>query len=388
MKMISFAQNFEDVILWRVLKDVNAGRYIDVGAFHPEVDSVTKWFYDQGWSGINMEPVPAMFALFESARPRDINICAAAGAFSGKAEMAFVPGSFGLSSLDVATVQTNVSMPFTLAEVDVRPLREIAEPFAGMDIHFLKIDAEGTEANVLLGMDFNRFRPWVVVVEATEPLSQAKTIEKWESILIDANYRCAYFDGLNEFYVAGEKAELVHQLAVPPNVFDEFELAATVAFRRELEATGSELASKREEAAQLSSQLSATRAELAVTNQTLFTSQFALDAERKSVNDLKSQLDHETAQSAALRGQVQQYEAEIRDQIQSFEVAIRDERRSSEAAIATLSGEMAEVAQAARHAREALAISQGQLQQVLNSRSFRWLGPARRLRRVLLPHRR
>ena len=252
----------------------------------------------------------------------------------------------------------------------------------------MKIDAEGTEANVLLGMDFNRFRPWVVVVEATEPLSQAKTIEKWESILIDANYRCAYFDGLNEFYVAGEKAELVHQLAVPPNVFDEFELAATVAFRRELEATGSELASKREEAAQLSSQLSATRAELAVTNQTLFTSQFALDAERKSVNDLKSQLDHETAQSAALRGQVQQYEAEIRDQIQSFEVAIRDERRSSEAAIATLSGEMAEVAQAARHAREALAISQGQLQQVLNSRSFRWLGPARRLRRVLLPHRR
>ena len=74
--MISYAQNFEDVILWRAFKDVNCGRYVDVGAFHPEIDSVTKWFYDQGWSGINIEPVPESFDALNAARSRDQNLCA------------------------------------------------------------------------------------------------------------------------------------------------------------------------------------------------------------------------------------------------------------------------------------------------------------------------
>src|SRR5271165_5311265 len=104
LMMISYAQNFEDVTLWRAFKDIGVGRYVDVGAFHPEIDSVTKWFYDQGWSGINMEPVPEMFAVIEAARPRDINIRAAAGAAPGTADMAVVSDSLGLSSLDISAV--------------------------------------------------------------------------------------------------------------------------------------------------------------------------------------------------------------------------------------------------------------------------------------------
>src|SRR5271165_3364073 len=134
--MISYAQNFEDVALWRALKDVSGGHYIDVGAFHPEIDSVTKWFYDQGWSGINLEPVPEMFAVLEAARPRDTNIRAAAGAVAGVAMMAVVPDSMGLSSLDVPGVEARVAMPLTLMEVEVRPLREVLEPYSGRDIHF------------------------------------------------------------------------------------------------------------------------------------------------------------------------------------------------------------------------------------------------------------
>ena len=80
---------------------------MDVGALHPEIDSVTKWFYDQGWSGINMEPVPEMFAVIEAARPRDINIRAAAGAAPGTADMAVVSDSMGLSSLDISAVSAN-----------------------------------------------------------------------------------------------------------------------------------------------------------------------------------------------------------------------------------------------------------------------------------------
>lgn len=399
-EMISYAQNFEDITLWRALRDISNGHYVDVGALHPEIDSVTKWFYDQGWNGINLEPVPEMFAIIEAARPRDTNICAAAGAVAGLAEMAVVPESLGLSSLDVSAVAANVAMPYTLVQVEVRPLREVLEPFVGHDIHFLKIDAEGTEHDVLVGMDFTRFRPWVVVVEATEPLSQTKTAEKWEDILVGANYQHAYFDGLNEFYVAAEKIELARKLAVPPNAFDKFELAATVrerqgreelqrlyqgaseendrlhgeisrrdgdlaAIREELSRTRSELGASEDENAKLTQELAAARQQIATTNQQLAESQDALAAEREALSELQRKLNLA--------------DNEI--------VALSQDLHSSEVAIGGLSEELSELAQALKKGRETEIACQRQLQEVLNSRSSRWLAPARRLRELLLPHR-
>lgn len=74
MTFISYAQNFEDIRLWRALKHVEKGLYIDVGANHPTADSVTRAFYDRGWSGINVEPVPSYYHALCQERPRDTNL--------------------------------------------------------------------------------------------------------------------------------------------------------------------------------------------------------------------------------------------------------------------------------------------------------------------------
>lgn len=62
MSFISYAQNYEDVMLWRALKHIANGFYIDVGAAWPDKHSVTKAFYDRGWRGINIEPNPVHHA--------------------------------------------------------------------------------------------------------------------------------------------------------------------------------------------------------------------------------------------------------------------------------------------------------------------------------------
>lgn len=72
--MISYSQNFEDVILNRFFKNTNIGFYVDVGAHDPIIDSVTKHFYDKGWSGINIEPVNLAFKKLQAERKRDINL--------------------------------------------------------------------------------------------------------------------------------------------------------------------------------------------------------------------------------------------------------------------------------------------------------------------------
>ena len=67
--MISYAQNFEDVILQRVFHACDQGRYVDIGGYDPRIDSVTKHFYDRGWSGVNVEPVERFHQKFESSGP-------------------------------------------------------------------------------------------------------------------------------------------------------------------------------------------------------------------------------------------------------------------------------------------------------------------------------
>ena len=49
--VVSYAQYREDLTLAALLHEKEKGFYVDVGANHEEIDSVTKYFYERGWSG-------------------------------------------------------------------------------------------------------------------------------------------------------------------------------------------------------------------------------------------------------------------------------------------------------------------------------------------------
>jgi FkbM family methyltransferase len=223
MSFVSYAQNFEDVMLWRALKNVQNGFYIDVGANDPAVDSVTKAFYERGWSGINIEPLPTHYADLVQERPRDINLQCAAGATTGEIEIweCDVRG-WATASAEVIAQHSSNGHAGVFHKVPVRMLSEICAQYAPGEIHFLKIDVEGFEKSVIEGMDFSRFRPWILVIEATRPNSTEEIHDEWEGEVLSADYVLAYTDGLNRFYVAKEHSELLNLLRYPPNVFDEF----------------------------------------------------------------------------------------------------------------------------------------------------------------------
>ena len=67
---------------------------------------------------------------------------------------------------------------------------------------------EGFEGEVLKGMDFMRWRPWVLVIEATLPNSRVSNHSAWEHLVTSCNYQFAWFDGLNRYYVAAVHAHL------------------------------------------------------------------------------------------------------------------------------------------------------------------------------------
>ena len=224
MTFISYAQNAEDVLLWRALGHIKDGFYIDVGASDPVEHSVTKAFYDAGWHGINLEPLPAHVAAFAEQRPRDLNLAVAAGSQAGELTLYDVPAVRGWASPKESVAEAHRAEGHEVAElkVPVRTLASVCEEHVRGEIQFLKIDVEGFEGEVLQGMDFGRWRPWVLVIEATLPGRRETSHDTWEHLVTGQRYRFAWFDGLNRYYVAEEHPELLDAFGVQPNVFDAF----------------------------------------------------------------------------------------------------------------------------------------------------------------------
>ena len=267
MTMISYAQNGEDVMLMRALGNIAGGFYIDVGAADPTILSVTRAFYERGWHGVNIEPTEDRHRLLGETRPRDVNLSQPVS--DSIAEVAFhvCEQHPDLSTLhdDVAAAAKAGGLRLQSRVVQTTTLAEVCRRFAPPVIHFLKVDVEGAEESVLRGADFERYRPWIVVVEATRPGTQIPAYMDWEPILLDSRYRFAWFDGLNRFYIAEEKFDsLRHHFDTPLNVFDGYTpydptldtLAAEVAAAR------AELEPLREAAAAAERHASATVADI------------------------------------------------------------------------------------------------------------------------------
>ena len=221
-----YAQNFEDVILWRALGNIENGRYVDVGAHDPDYSSVTRRFYEAGWRGINVEPVVTMFEKLVDRRPEDFNVQVACS--DHEDDMTFYEvRDTGLSTVDPVHASQMRADGRNVVETSVHlvTLDSLLEEYDLGPIHFLKIDVEGAESAVLAGCELTRWRPWILVIEATAPLSRDLASATWEPGVLASGYQKVYFDGLNNYYVADEHAELAADFGLQPNCFDGFALA-------------------------------------------------------------------------------------------------------------------------------------------------------------------
>ena len=218
-------------MLWRALGHVKNGCYVDVGAQHPVEFSVTRAFYEHDWRGINIEPVEAWYNLLKQDRPEDITLRVALGAEEGEITFYEVTGQ-GLFTLDADVATTHAPNGFEVRSFPVKktPLDAIFSAYPKPDIHFLKIDVEATEEQVLRGWRSSAVKPWILIIESTRPLTQDPSYQDWEALVLEKGYTFAYFDGLNRFYVAPDKKELLAHFTVDPNVFDGFNLSRTTPY--------------------------------------------------------------------------------------------------------------------------------------------------------------
>lgn len=214
--IVSYAQNREDIILSGFFRDIKNGFYIDVGANHPVALSITKYFYDRGWHGINIEPNRRLYTELRQHRQRDINLNIGAANKAGELVLREYPGGDGLSTFSKETqaeyqksdsVYRKNTEKYKEHTIQVKTLAQICEEQNVEIIHFMNIDVEGFEYNVIEGNDWRRFRPQVICIEANH------IVHDWRPLLDKADYSLAFFDGLNNYYVADEHKELKEQFS-------------------------------------------------------------------------------------------------------------------------------------------------------------------------------
>jgi len=165
----SYSSLGEDQVIAQLVSKKRNGFYVDVGAFHPHKYSNTFYFYKNfNWKGINIEPNPINFKLFEKKRKRDLNLNFGISNDSG--ELKYFMFKDGLyNTFDSSRKDELISQGMELVSeklISVKPLSEVFSLYLdNVDIDFLNIDVEMLDLEVLKSIDWNKTRPEVIAVE-------------------------------------------------------------------------------------------------------------------------------------------------------------------------------------------------------------------------------
>ncbi|MEO6219321.1 MAG: FkbM family methyltransferase, partial [Ginsengibacter sp.] len=157
----SYSQGGEDLILAKLFGYKPKGFFIDVGANDPVVLNNTYLFYKMGWTGLNFEPIPELAERFEKKRNRDIVIKKAMSNFVGEADF-----SAGINEYNVNSSLLDMGLPKkNMIKVPVDKLENILDELKIKEIDFISVDTEGTEVDVLEGLNLDKYRPRFILAE-------------------------------------------------------------------------------------------------------------------------------------------------------------------------------------------------------------------------------
>ena len=126
------------------------------------------------------------------------------------------------SNLQEVDIATFADLEANERQCPVTTLANVCEQYVRGEIDFISIDVEGHEREVIEGGDWKRWRPRVIVIEATKPYTNILVHDRWESLLLVEDSLFATFDGINRYYVRAEDRQLLPALSIPVNVLDRY----------------------------------------------------------------------------------------------------------------------------------------------------------------------
>lgn len=176
------SQEKQDELLdTHIFKGYRRGVFVDVGAWDGVVFSNSLFFErERKWTGIAIEPLPEHYASLVRNRPTCRTYPVAISDREGEGEFLAITGNTGMLSglretydprhlarieRETAELQTTA----TPIQVSVRRLDSILRETNTRRVHYLSIDVEGAEMNVLRSIDFAYTFVDVIGIELNYP---------------------------------------------------------------------------------------------------------------------------------------------------------------------------------------------------------------------------
>ena len=186
-KQISYSQTGEDLIVRFILGQLNITqpKYLDLGAHHPDFLNNTNIFYQNGGSGVNVEPDPFLIQQFDKLRPNDINLNVGIGFRENEELMDFfvmsdkVLNTFSKEEAEKIESYGTYKIEQVL-QIKLIPISKVLSYFKAGLPNFVTLDVEGLDLQIIKTIDFESFRPQVFCIETityTEDKSERKITE-------------------------------------------------------------------------------------------------------------------------------------------------------------------------------------------------------------------
>lgn len=201
--------NEDSVLLEKGRTFLEDGFYVDVGANLPMKRSNSYRLYCAGMNGLCIEPNLELASLYERLRPRDQVVNLAVGPEAGGVELQRFNFHVYSTCLPeegkkrlIENNPKNLTRLLRTALVGMLPLRTILESSKLAEdgrFFLLKVDTEGFDLKVLKSNDWVKYRPYLVLTEATGEE------EEVASFLIEQGYELSKKFGVNQLFQRVEK---------------------------------------------------------------------------------------------------------------------------------------------------------------------------------------
>lgn len=214
------SQAGEDAIIAYVLRvlgiQLQEEKYLDLGANHAQELSNTYTLYENGMRGVLVEANPSLIPEFEFMRKGDIILNRCISMQSNEILPFYVLNGDGLSSPDIDAVNEALAENPALKieetiEIESITVNEILEQyFADKPPVVLNVDIEGIEKEIIASIDFERFAPFIIVVERIDystKLTVGKRNDGLEELMKEKGYIEYAFTGINSVFINEKKLE-------------------------------------------------------------------------------------------------------------------------------------------------------------------------------------
>jgi FkbM family methyltransferase len=202
----SYADYETDLEIQKYFDPGYSGVCIDIGAGFGTERSNTYYFEKKYWRCLCIEPNPGLYNHMRMYRRLALNIACSNYDKKGVAFQIYDindGNQEAISSLvvDKRLVESHKGMINKVEEikVEVKKLDTVLSRINLEKIDFVSIDTEGTELEVLMGFDINRWKPSLFIIENNFEES------KFLDYLRDFGYKFSQRIGVNDFFTRGEE---------------------------------------------------------------------------------------------------------------------------------------------------------------------------------------